>query len=335
MKRFSRLLIFLAFLLVLLLIARFLEFRTEQQRAIPVADDLQRLFTQPFFTLGQTAITPTLLCTVIVFLVLIAFSSSLSKKFMRRVLLKTHLDEGQRYAIEVGTGYLVFVIGILILLQSAGLNLSSLTVLGGAIGVGVGFGLQNIFNNFVSGLILLVERPIKLGDRVEIQNLLGDVVRIGARSTWVRTNDDIIIIVPNSEFISNSVTNWTASERQIRLSIPIGVAYESDLEQVRDLLLNVAKAHGDVLEEPAPDVILTEFGDSSINFSLRVWTINQVRTTSILKSDLYFGIHRAFAKHGIEIPFPQRDLHIRSSIPIPFSSQHDDHPIKTWPTNNG
>lgn len=163
MKRFSRLLVLLAFLLVLLLIARFLEFRTEHQKVIPVAADLERLFTQPFFSLGQTAITPALLCTVVVFLVLIAFSCAVSKRFMRRLLLSTHLDEGQRYAIEVGTGYLVFVIGILVLLQSAGLNLSSLTVLGGAIGVGVGFGLQNIFNNFVSGLILLVERPIKLG----------------------------------------------------------------------------------------------------------------------------------------------------------------------------
>ena len=173
-----------------------------------------------------------------------------------------------------------------------------------------------------------------MGDRVEVQNLLGDVVRIGARSTWVRTNDDIIIIVPNSEFISNKVTNWTASERQIRLSLPIGVAYESDLEAVRDLLLKVAMANEDVLKKPAPNVILTDFGDSSINFSLRVWTINQVRTTNILKSDLYFGIHRAFVKHGIEMPFPQRDLHIRSSIPLPFPSHGDAESAKTGSPNN-
>lgn len=161
------------------------------------------------------------------------------------------------------------------------------------------------------------------------------MVRIGARSTWVRTNDDIIIIVPNSEFISNSVTNWTASERQIRLSIPIGVCYESDIEEVRDLLLGVARANRDVLQEPAPDVILTDFGDSSINFSLRVWTTTQVRTTNTLKSDLSFAMHRAFAKRGIEIPFPQRDLHIRSSIPVPFSSQHEMQPNTAGPASNG
>ena len=326
MKWFLRFLIFIGGLFAAVLAWRFFRISMQQDQAVSIIASVKRLLTQSFITLGNTPITPVLIGTVILFLVLVTMGSALSKRFVRRLLSRTHLDQGQRYAIEVGTGYLVFTVGLLIFLQSAGLNLSSLAVVGGAIGVGVGFGLQNIFNNFVSGLILLVERPIKMGDRVQVSDLLGDVVRIGARSTWVRTNDGIIIIVPNSEFISNSVTNWTASERQVRVTISIGVAYESDLAMVREILLRTAKNNADVLRDPAPDVILTEFGDSSINFSLRVWTIRQVRTTNILRSDLFFAIHKAFSESAVTIPFPQRDLHIISPLPVPLSSQPEPPP---------
>ena len=323
MKWFSRIIIIAGSLFLLVLGWRFVRIIMQQDQAASILANIKRLLTQSFITLGNTPITPVLIGTVILFLVLVTMGSAIAKRFVRRLLSRTHLDQGQRYAIEVGTGYLVFTGGLLIFLQSAGLNLSSLAVVGGAIGVGVGFGLQNIFNNFVSGLILLVERPIKMGDRVQVGDLLGDVVRIGARSTWVRTNDGIIIIVPNSEFISNSVTNWTASARQVRVSIPIGVAYESDLAQVREILLRTARNNTDVLKDPAPDVILTEFGDSSINFSLRVWTISQVRTTNILRSDLFFAIHRAFTEGEVTIPFPQRDLHIISPLPVPLASHQE------------
>lgn len=315
MKRASKLLLPAVFLLLILLpFWWFVRSRTPYESGTDVMSDLNRLLSESFFKLGSTPVTPILILSLILFLVLITIASSVARRFVRRLLAKTGLDEGQRYAIEVGTGYLVLVIGILVFLQSVGLNLSSLAVVGGAIGVGIGFGLQNIFNNFVSGLILLVERPIKLGDRVQVQELLGDVVRIGARSTWVRTNDGIIIIVPNSDFVANSVTNWTASDWRVRISVSIGVGYQSDIRLVRTLLLQAAAANTDVLPDPAPDVILSEFGDSSINFCLRVWTQSKVREIFVLRTELYFAIHDAFGQHGIEIPFPQRDVHIRSTV---------------------
>ncbi len=230
------------------------------------------------------------------------------------------MDQGLQYALSVGIGYLIFFLGLTIGLQSLGLDLSSLAFLGGAIGIGIGVGLQAIINNFVSGLILLVERPIKVGDRVEIENLAGDVIKISARCTWVRTNDNVVIIVPNSEFTSQRVTNWTANDRSVRITLKVGASYKSDPEQVRRLLLSVAGSHPDVLADPAPDVIFTAFGDSSLDFELRVWTMNQVRTPQILKSDLYFSIFSLFKQEGIEIPYPQRDLHVRSvAMPIDLS----------------
>ena len=227
----------------------------------------------------------------------------------------------------MGTGYLVFVFGLIIGLQSVGLNLSSLAFLTGIIGVGVGFGLQNIVNNFVSGLILLVERPIKVGDRVEIGELTGDIVRIAARSTWVRTNDNVVIIVPNSDFISNRVTNWTANDRRVRINLRLGVSYSSNPVIVRRILLDLAQAQPDILHEPPPDVIFLGFGDSSLDFELRVWTEDSLRTPQILKSNLFYEIFRSFSEQNIEIPFPQRDIHVRSlptSIPLsPLQRSHE------------
>jgi small-conductance mechanosensitive channel len=146
------------------------------------------------------------------------------------------------------------------------------------------------------------------------------VVRIAARSTWVRTNDNVVIIVPNSDFINNPVTNWTANDPTVRIGVPVGVGYNSDPEQVKSLLLQAAADHSEVLPEPKPDVIFTDYGDNSINFALRVWTDKRAHTPAVLKSDLYFAIFKLFGENGIELPFPQRDLHLRSSdIPLPFA----------------
>jgi small-conductance mechanosensitive channel len=225
----------------------------------------------------------------------------------------SNLEPGQRYAIEKAVGYAVVVFGTIIGLQSAGINLSSLAVVGGALGIGIGLGFQEATNNFLSGIILLVERPIKVGDRVEVGNLNGDVVRIGSRATWIRTNANIAVIVPNSEFVMRQVINWTATDRQVRFDLPVGVTYKADPEEVRDALLGIAIENPDVLEHPEPDVLFKGFGDSSLDFELRVWTKSQVRTPNVLRSDLYFAIFRELARRGIEIPYPQRDLHLRSS----------------------
>jgi small-conductance mechanosensitive channel len=253
---------------------------------------------------------------------------------MQRVLLTRlfhHLpiSQAQKFALGRFATYLFFLGGLFIGLQSLGVNLDSLVVFGGAVGVGIGLGLQNVVSNFVAGLILLIEQPIRIGDRIEVKETFGDVVKIGARSTWIRTNDNIVIIVPNSDFINSAVTNWTANDPNVRLTIPVGVGYDSDPEKVRELLLQAASVHEDVLSEPRSDVIFTDYGDNSLNFSLRVWTSSRAHTPFVLKSDLYFALFKLFRENGIELPFPQRDLHIRSSdIPLPFPGSKERHPCE-------
>jgi small-conductance mechanosensitive channel len=211
---------------------------------------------------------------------------------------------------------LVFLLGLIIGLDSTGLNLRSLLVVGGALGVGVGFGLQNIVANFVAGLVLLWERPVKVGDLIDVGNTNGEVIRIGARGTWVRTFDNEVIIVPNSEFVNNRVTNWTANDRTVRLSVPIGVSYDCNIENVRELLLDVARRNSDVLAVPAPAAMVSGFGDNAVNIVLRVST-GLAERVSMVKSDLLIEIFRVFREQKIEMPFPQRDLHIRS-VEAPF-----------------
>jgi small-conductance mechanosensitive channel len=204
--------------------------------------------------------------------------------------------------------------------QSIGLNLTSLAVVFGLLSVGIGFGLQNVAANFVSGLIILFERPIKIGDRITIGDVWGDVVNISLRATLIRTVDNIAIIVPNSEFISSQVINWSHGDPKVRVHIPVGVAYGSDVPLVTKSLLEVAKNHPEVMDDPPPRVWFTEFGNSSLNFELLAWTLDPKRRPDVL-SDLNRGIDEIFRKNKVEIPFPQRDLHVRSSVPIQAWSQ--------------
>ncbi len=283
-----------------------------------VSTDARRLWEEPYFHLGRLAVTPVFLIKTFLFLVLLFAATRLFQRLIRRAVSLTSLEQGQSFALERGAGYGFFLLGAVIGMQSVGLDLSSLTVVGGAVGIGVGFGLQNIAKNFASGLVLLVERPIKVGDRVEVGELVGDVTHIGGRGTWVRTNNNVVIIVPNSEFVEQRVTNWTANDRRVRIAVPLGVSYGSDPQTVARILRETAAAHPDVLDEPKPDVIFVGFGDSSLDFELRVWTVIQVRTPLIIRSQLYFAVFAAFREHGIEIPFPQRDLHVRSwATPTP------------------
>jgi small-conductance mechanosensitive channel len=180
------------------------------------------------------------------------------------------------------------------------------------LGIGVGFGLQNIVNNFISGLIILLERPIKIGDRIEVGSIEGDVVKIGGRSTTVLTNDNISVIVPNSKFILENVVNWSHNERTVRFRIPVSVAYGSDIKLVEKSLLEVAKDNPDILDNPEPAVRFLEFGDSGLLFELRAWTMTLIHKKGKLISALNFAIYEKFKEHNIEIPFPQRDIHIRS-----------------------
>ena len=273
-----------------------------------------------FFKIGPLPVTPLFLIKAAVFLFfLITLSHLVQRILLGRVFRHLHISDSQKFALGRFTTYLLFLGGLFIGLQSLGVNLNSLVVFGGAVGVGVGLGLQNVVSNFVAGLILLVEQPIRMGDRIETGDTLGDVVRIAARSTWIRTNDNVVMIVPNNEFINKPVTNWTANDPNVRIAVPVGVGYNSDPEVIREILLAAAHAHPDVLPEPKPDVIFTDYGDNSLNFSLRVWTSQRAHTPLVLKSDLYFALFKTFSARGIDLPFPQRDLHLRSSdIPIPY-----------------
>ena len=238
-------------------------------------------------------------------------SSRLKRFFYDRFLSDSGLHRALQYTIAQIIGYLVLIVGAVIALQNAGIDLSALAVFAGAIGVGLGFGLQDIAKNFVSGIILLLERPIEIGDRVEVGKVAGSVRQIRARSTTVVTNDNIAIIIPNSKFVSDTVTNWSHGDPKVRFRIPITVAYGSDLEKVRDLLLSIARNHPKALQDPAPKVFFDGFGDSSLNFELAVWSEEMTFRPRSFKSDLNFAIEKAFRENGIEIPFPQRDIYLR------------------------
>jgi potassium-dependent mechanosensitive channel len=207
----------------------------------------------------------------------------------------------------------LITIGFLLAAAVAGMQLSSLTIIIGAFSVGIGFGLQNIFNNLVSGLILAFERPIKEGDTVEVNNLLGVVMRIGIRSSVVRTYDGAEVIVPNGSLISNDLINWTLSDAQRRVDIRLGVAYGTDPEKVLKILINAAMEHPHAIKEPAPRAFFLGFGDSSLDFRVLAWTDLDHRLE--MESDIKVAINKAIKEAGIEIPFPQTDLHIRSVDP--------------------
>ena len=285
-----------------------------------LGSDTRRILLFQIVKIGGLAITPAFLIKAVLFLTGLALVSKFVQRvLLTRVLRHINMSDAARFAIGRFATYLLLLGGMFIGLQTLGVNLNSLVVFGGAVGVGVGLGLQNVVSNFVAGLILLIEQPIRIGDRIETDGTQGDVVRIAARSTWIRTNDNVVIIVPNNTFINNSVTNWTANDPTVRIALPVGVGYNSDPDKVRTILLQAAQAHPDVLPQPPPDVIFTDFGDNSLNFSLRVWTMHKAHVSAVLKSDLYFDLFRRFTEAGIELPFPQRDLHLRSSdIPLPF-----------------
>jgi small-conductance mechanosensitive channel len=276
--------------------------------------DIKSFLDIHLFEVGSTSIT---LWSFIYFLflawLLFFFTNKLKNWIVYKVLSNSKIELGVRLAVGTIIRYFILVLGLIIVMQTVGINLSTLTILAGALGVGIGFGLQNITNNFVSGIIILFERPIKVGDRIQVGDVYGDVVSISMRSTTVVTNDNISVIVPNSEFISSTVVNWSHTDRNVRFNIPVGVAYKEDPEKVRDLLLQIAGNEEGVLKKPVPDVLFDEFGDSSLNFNLRVWTDTYTTTPGILKSRLYFEIFKKFKEQNIEIPFPQRDLHIKNN----------------------
>lgn len=254
----------------------------------------------------------TLLFIIISSIVVVFLSRLISNLLVNRVLKKYIKDSGVADSIGTIFRYSIIGIGFMTIFQSAGFDLSTLGLLAGALGVGIGFGLQNITNNFISGIIILFERPIKIGDRIEVGNVNGDVKSISMRSTTVITNDNISIIVPNSEFINKSVINWSHNDRKVRFKFALRVSFDEDPEIVKQIVLDIVKQTEGVLRKPAPELLFESYGESSLDFNLVVWTSNYIQRPMFLKSTLYYAIFKEFTAQNIKIPFPQRDLHIRS-----------------------
>jgi small-conductance mechanosensitive channel len=241
----------------------------------------------------------------------LAFTLSRFLRFVLEedVLPHVSLPRGVPAAISTGAHYVILLLGFVLAMGAAGIDLSRFGLLAGAFGVGIGFGLQNIVNNFVSGLILLFERPVQNGDIIEVGTLTGEVQRIGIRSSTIRTAEGADVIVPNASLIAERVVNWTFSDRQRRVDVNVGVAYDADPEKVIALLVGVGRAHPEVLSIPEPVALFVGFGESSLDFSLRVWTRFEIFPR--VRSELGIAVRAALGQAGIEIPYPQRDMNLK------------------------
>ncbi len=298
-------------------------FPLTRQWSYGIADTIAVSLTSPILKPGQNDAYSIIDILILIglFLGLFTFAGAIANLLRYRVLRLMRISRGLQEVIAVVFKYALIGIGTVILLQVWGVDLSSLAILASALGVGIGFGFQDIAKNFGSGLVLLFERPIQAGDFIEVGKYAGTVEHIGARSVVIRTLDRISIIVPNSRFLETEVINWSHKNPVSRIHLPVGVAYGSNVNRVRDALQEAAQEHPTILQTPEPQVFFQGFGDSSLNFELLVW-INQPSQQLNIKSELYFLIETALARYHIEIPFPQQDLHVRSgNLPIKLSPQ--------------
>lgn len=241
------------------------------------------------------------------------FSRYVRRSVMKRMFERRDMDEGLQYLMLKVTNYVILLVGIFIALNMIGIQLTALVALAGVAGLALGFGLQTIVSNFVSGIIIMAERNIVIGDIIEVGGEMGRVVNIEARATTIKTFDNVSVVVPNEDFIAEAVINWSHGDPKVRVHVPVGVAYGSDAEQVRELLLNIAEDHDKVMGNPEPAVRFEEFGDSSLEFLLLAW----VRDPTIRKevqSDLNFTIDRRFREEEITLPFPQRSVWFKNEL---------------------
>lgn len=295
-----------------------------------VLGNIYTLLGQPLQVGNMSFSVLGILYAVLVLLITYAIVRLWKWIFQAKFLNRSGMEMGLQDSITTISLYVIWMFGILVALHVFGLNSASLAVAFGALGIGLGFGLQNIFSNFVSGIILLFERPIQIGDDLEINGTWATVKKINFRSTVVQTYDNASLIIPNSQFISSEVTNWSFKDKRLRRNITVGVAYGSDVTLVRDTLLEIARTTPRILSSPRPDVLFKDFGDSALIFTLRVWT--DIDNMLKVETAVRFEIDRLFRERNIEISFPQRDIHIRSMpekrifpVPEPVATAGDNH----------
>jgi small-conductance mechanosensitive channel len=274
--------------------------------------EISKIFTATLFKIGENTVSLQSLVELIVLFIAILVISRFFTGFLKeRLLVRLGIDEGNREAIAVIIGYLIVALGAIVAIQSIGFNLASFAVVAGGLGVGLGFGIQDLTTNFVSGLTLLLDRPVKVGDFVELEGLMGIVKKISIRSTIIQTNDDSSVIVPNSNMISNKIVNWSYENPLLCLRVPVEVAENSDPLLVTETLLNIAYAEAGVLYEPNPKVLFVEFGDDSFKFELLVWT-DRPTQRELIKSSLNFAIEYNFRQQKIQFPFNDRQIYLQN-----------------------
>jgi potassium efflux system protein len=269
---------------------------------------LRQIFTIEILDIGGVKFSIATIISLVVSIILAFFISKIVSEVIQRTILgKLRLNRGLQAAVTVFIKYFLITISSVIILQTAGINLSSLAVIAGVIGIGIGFGLQNIASNFISGLVLLFEQTIKVGDYIEIGNLKGIIEKIAIRSTILRTDDDLFVIVPNQRFLENDTVNWSYGGHTCRIHIPISVSYDTDVLVLTEALLTAARLEPRVLTNPAPEVWFDKFGDHSLDFELLVW-INEPDANEPIRSSLNFRIAYELRQKQIKIPFPTREI---------------------------
>jgi small-conductance mechanosensitive channel len=278
-----------------------------------------RFFRDGFELAGMTIVPSHLLWAILVLSVLLAVTRWMKGRLNSKWLARTRMEQSAREALVTTFGYVAVAISIILALSIAGIEFTNLAIIAGALSVGIGFGLQNVVNNFISGLIMLVERPVRTGDWIIVGGTEGYVKRISIRTTTIQTFDRADVIVPNSDLISGQVTNWTLRNQWGRIKVPVGVAYGSDTALVRDTLLEIVNGHEDFVRGnpnlPDPGVLFIGFGDSSLNFEVR-GIVRKIDRRLTVISDINFAIDAAFRDKGIEIPFPQRDINFRGPLQV-------------------
>ena len=288
-----------------------------------VLDSLEQSAENPLFSVQNLPISPVGIAQFLLIVGATFLSAHLLVRLLRRTVFKhAAVNVGLQETLTRIVRYLVLLVGGFASLDLLGIDLTAFATLGAVLMVGIGFGLQNVASNFISGLILLFERPIQVGDFVDVAGTHGTVRAVNARSTRIETQDNVSILVPNSSFVSDVVTNWSYRDPRTRIHVPVGVSYGADVEKVRDVLIAVAAANEELLVDPGPQVQFLGFGDSSLNFDLLVW-IKDPRRQYFIPSDLNFSIVAAFRREDIEIPFPQRDIHIRSAPGLADATRKD------------